>query len=152
MASIRCAHCKGTHGSVAEVRGCAGTGRTSVAVLDRPRSLQEELREFRNATPVGRYAVVNANGDAEFYSVTKPDKGRWAGYTFLSRQAGDNEYPVRAMTAQRDVLAVIASDPKSASARYGHLIGACGICSRTLTNPESLERGIGPVCAGRYGW
>lgn len=29
--------------------------------------------------------------------------------------------------------------------------GSCGRCGRALTHPESLERGIGPVCAGRMG-
>lgn len=27
--------------------------------------------------------------------------------------------------------------------------GSCGVCGRTLTNPESIESGIGPYCAGR---
>ena len=27
--------------------------------------------------------------------------------------------------------------------------GSCTCCGRTLTNPESLETGIGPICAGR---
>lgn len=29
--------------------------------------------------------------------------------------------------------------------------GTCGKCGRPLTHPESIERGIGPVC-GRGGW
>ena len=27
--------------------------------------------------------------------------------------------------------------------------GRCRVCNRQLTNPESIETGIGPVCAGR---
>jgi hypothetical protein len=27
-------------------------------------------------------------------------------------------------------------------------LGACGRCGRPLTTPESIERGLGPVCAG----
>lgn len=27
--------------------------------------------------------------------------------------------------------------------------GHCGLCGRRLTHPESLDTGIGPVCAGR---
>lgn len=27
--------------------------------------------------------------------------------------------------------------------------GRCGRCNRELTTPESIERGLGPVCAGR---
>lgn len=29
--------------------------------------------------------------------------------------------------------------------------GICGRCGRELTTPESIERGIGPVCAGLIG-
>lgn len=36
--------------------------------------------------------------------------------------------------------------------KFGKLYGVCAICGRTLTNEESIERGIGPVCAGRQGW
>lgn len=31
---------------------------------------------------------------------------------------------------------------------YGRKTGRCMICGRLLTNPESVERGIGPICAG----
>jgi hypothetical protein len=30
--------------------------------------------------------------------------------------------------------------------------GKCGCCGRKLTTPESLDRGIGPECAKRFGW
>lgn len=32
-----------------------------------------------------------------------------------------------------------------------HHEGKCGRCSRTLTTPESIERGIGPECAEKIG-
>lgn len=35
------------------------------------------------------------------------------------------------------------------AAAFGHVYGICGICGATLTDPESIERGIGPVCAGK---
>lgn len=35
------------------------------------------------------------------------------------------------------------------AAAYGHAHGICGICGATLTDPDSVERGIGPVCATR---
>jgi hypothetical protein len=34
---------------------------------------------------------------------------------------------------------------------YGMASGKCGICSRRLTTPESIERGIGPECAAKMG-
>jgi len=35
------------------------------------------------------------------------------------------------------------------AAAYGKLYGVCIVCSRELTNPESIERGIGPVCINK---
>jgi hypothetical protein len=33
---------------------------------------------------------------------------------------------------------------------WGALYGTCCVCGRTLTNEESIEAGIGPVCAGKF--
>tara|TARA_R110002110_G_scaffold279890_3_gene494735 strand:+ start:1273 stop:1770 length:498 start_codon:yes stop_codon:yes gene_type:complete len=35
------------------------------------------------------------------------------------------------------------------AAEFGHTHGACLICMKELTDPESVARGIGPVCATR---
>jgi uncharacterized CHY-type Zn-finger protein len=45
-----------------------------------------------------------------------------------------------------------ASDPEAAAIAYGRREGKCSVCSRTLTNHESIDRGIGPICAERFGW
>jgi len=34
---------------------------------------------------------------------------------------------------------------------YGHETGTCSICARTLSDPLSIQMGIGPVCAKRFG-
>lgn len=49
-------------------------------------------------------------------------------------------------------VARIARDPMAAAVEHGRLTGACAICSRTLVDPISVERGIGPICAERFGW
>lgn len=46
----------------------------------------------------------------------------------------------------------VASDPMQAAIAYGRREGACAICGRTLTNHESIDRGIGPICAENFGW
>jgi len=33
---------------------------------------------------------------------------------------------------------------------HGNIIGKCARCGRTLTNPKSVARGLGPVCACKY--
>ena len=44
---------------------------------------------------------------------------------------------------------VLVGDPKAAALAYAKASGNCYKCDRTLTTPESLAAGIGPVCSGR---
>jgi ribosome-binding protein aMBF1 (putative translation factor) len=45
-----------------------------------------------------------------------------------------------------------AADPKAAAIAYGRRTGECAICGRLLTNHASIDLGIGPICAGKWGW
>lgn len=47
-----------------------------------------------------------------------------------------------------DVASVQPMTLKEA-AKFGHMYGVCFVCCRPLTDPESVQRGIGPVCAKR---
>lgn len=53
--------------------------------------------------------------------------------------------------AEAEILAVSA-DPRAAAVAYGKRFGRCSVCNRELTDEASVEAGIGPVCAKRYGW
>lgn len=59
---------------------------------------------------------------------------------------------VRACTEEttRQVLRFIA-DPQAAAKAYGQETGVCCICSATLRSEWRL-RGIGPICAQKFGW
>lgn len=121
-------------------------------LLAQPRkALDIEEDNERPDVPAGRYAVDNADGELRFYKVDRPTEGRWEGYTFVKVLASDEEHPVRGKAAV-SVLEKIAMDPAAASTRYGHEIGRCGICNRTLTDEDSRARGIGPICAAKVGW
>lgn len=52
----------------------------------------------------------------------------------------------------KSVLTEAANDPLTAAIRYGKVSGSCSCCGRELTDPQSIERGIGPICAVKYGW
>lgn len=104
-----------------------------------------------SAVPAGRYALVNESRGIEFYRVDKPSEGKWAGKTFVKRQAGDDFYTM-SRSHQQDALRAIAGDPKAAMLRYGIELGRCGHCGRTLTNDESRALGIGPVCREKIGF
>lgn len=45
-----------------------------------------------------------------------------------------------------------AADPLAAAQLYGKVTGSCSCCGRELTVKESIERGIGPICATKFGW
>ncbi|MFZ0749372.1 MAG: DUF6011 domain-containing protein, partial [Pyrinomonadaceae bacterium] len=46
-----------------------------------------------------------------------------------------------------ELLQEFNQNPTDAFERYGRKTGACGVCDRPLTNPVSIRRGIGPICA-----
>lgn len=53
-----------------------------------------------------------------------------------------------------DVKAVLfeaANDPLTAAIRYGKETGSCSCCGRDLTNKQSIELGIGPICREKFG-
>jgi hypothetical protein len=104
--------------------------------------------------PAGRYALKD--DEWAFYEVNKPTEGRWAGYTFIKRLVGApgqyQKYPIEAAAKRNALLERIERDPKQAMIDYGLQSGVCGRCSSPLTDPVSLERGIGPKCASKDGW
>lgn len=53
---------------------------------------------------------------------------------------------------QQTRILAAAADPEAAAVAYGRRTGQCAVCRRTLTVGESIDRGIGPVCAERMGW
>jgi hypothetical protein len=106
--------------------------------------------------PAGRYVLEALDGTLGFFQVDQPKEGtKWFGWTFVKRLFGSpqdyRKVPLRGKDA-RDALQAIALDPKAAMARYGKESGICGNCASPLTDPDSLARGLGPICAANLGW
>jgi hypothetical protein len=93
----------------------------------------------------GRYAVEH-NGVLKFFKVKN---GNRAGFIFLDVQASDEWHAIRNLTYIREIVSLIAQDQDAAMIRYGHELGECGRCGRTLTDEASRAAGIGPVCASK---
>lgn len=124
---------------------------SSLIELLRAAPRRERTADYHAAPSVepGHYAIVDhGTGEVIFALVDCPKEGKWAGRTFVSLLSGDNRTPVRDAEARRKLLGAIALD-SSSLARYGQLIGSCGVCNRTLTDEVSRQRGIGPECAKR---
>jgi hypothetical protein len=66
------------------------------------------------------------------------------------RIVGGNFRPGRDATAEVIArIAAIAADPLAAGIAYAQLTSSCSVCGRHLENQDSVDAGIGPVCAGR---
>ena len=61
---------------------------------------------------------------------------------FIATSAATDEH--------KQALTMIAQNPKDAAVRYGRQTGKCACCGRGLTNKQSIELGIGPICAERW--
>ena len=98
----------------------------------------------------GRYAILNDNGTWDFYRVTER-KGRFGGtpYLVMMRQSGD-PYLFLNRSAATEIYTLINANPKDAMRQYGIQLGHCGKCGKSLTDPESRRRGIGPDCWSRF--
>lgn len=100
--------------------------------------------------PEGYYAI-DFDDTVRFMRVDVPTKGKWTGRTFVSVQASDEFHPIRNADKRNAILKAIEDQGiKESMVRYGHLIGRCGVCNRTLTDEVSRAMGIGPVCRERF--
>lgn len=75
------------------------------------------------------------------------------GEAYLGKIAQGRFLKVRSCEAITEAEVVkVASDPKAEAIAYGRRTGSCACCGRELTNAESIALGIGPICAGKFGW
>lgn len=109
----------------------------------------DELAQLEQEVRAARYFIVDpTNGEERFFKVSKgAEGGRWEGKTFLEVQASDYFYPVKDAYHRLEVYKEIQKDPVNAMNLYGMKLGVCGVCGRTLTDRDSILRGIGPICA-----
>jgi hypothetical protein len=77
-----------------------------------------------------------------------------ANYTYLGKITPQGEIKVQlpipyAQVMEKDIQALI-DNPELALMEEGKLTNTCCCCGRQLTNPLSVELGIGPICRGYY--
>jgi hypothetical protein len=46
----------------------------------------------------------------------------------------------------------VCNDPFGEAIKHGKLTGNCACCGKALSDPKSVEMGIGPICAKKYGF
>jgi hypothetical protein len=104
----------------------------------------QKASQVAQGEPLPGYYAVPWRGVLRFYCV-REGQGRWAGRRFLNRfRSDDLDRPTRQEV--EDVYAAILADPAAASKCFSDETVCCQVCGRRLTDPESREIGIGPIC------
>lgn len=98
----------------------------------------------------------------EHLSISKaPATGRNAGAlyvkarddygTYLGKIQGGKFFASRECKPEHTAeILEVSQDPKAAAIAYGKRTGVCCVCGRELTDPASIEAGIGPICEGKF--
>jgi hypothetical protein len=70
---------------------------------------------------------------------------------YLGKILGGEFSPAKACTPlDQQAIVAVSADPLKEAIAYGRKTGVCACCGRELTDPESIERGIGPICASKW--
>lgn len=93
----------------------------------------------------------SANPGAIYVKERKPS-GELPG-AYLGKVLRGSFFRGRDCTDEAEAAIVdISKDPAAAAVAYGHKFGRCSVCNRELSDAESVARGIGPICAEKYGF
>ena len=118
------------------------------------RSLKAPLRDEAKASTKMSFGDVQPG----YYYLTAED----IFIVVVMNKAGDRRYAKKLVVREQNgrkkaewlyapglVLGVAGLEPMTLeqAAQFGHLHGVCFKCCKPLTDPESVKRGMGPVCA-----
>lgn len=118
--------------------------------------LDNEWPQVQVLAGEGRVRIVlckGAKGDYLKLSYTEALKAKMFDWAYVGIALPDDS--VRRKGAHRafdtiiDALSEFGDDAVKALALFGKSTGICGCCGRTLTDPLSITRGVGPICWGR---
>lgn len=111
---------------------------------------------FKKAKGTGlKYPKLRLGG---FMFSPAPEHGKNAGAiyvkqdgTYLGKIMGGKLFAYTDEATKAEIVKV-AQQPHESAVAYGKMFGACAVCNRALSDSESVERGIGPICAEKFGW
>ena len=102
---------------------------------------------------MGEITFVPASANSRYPGAIFVKGGRAFEAPYYGRIEGGKFFKSGQCSADQEKVAMaLVNDPQKAVEAYGQLTGNCAICNRLLTDPESVKRGIGPICADRFGW
>jgi|TARA_R110001592_G_scaffold185043_3_gene428973 hypothetical protein len=128
-----------------------------LAILDKTEGLERRYsngREF--VTKKVQFPKVRV-GDLVFSKASDSSKNAGAVYIkyqkeYIGKVLGGYYLPVNSPCDEViSEIKKICKDPLDSAIAYGKRTGNCAVCSRDLTRHDSIDRGIGPICAERLG-
>lgn len=110
---------------------------------------------FANARERGLKKLMLRLGDFKFAPDRRDPSLIWVNHRdrdgWLARIKDGKLFKSYACTpAQAEEITMLAADPATAAVAYGKATSNCAVCGKFLENPESVARGIGPICWGKY--
>jgi len=98
---------------------------------------------FRAAELAFSLAPPHGKNAGAVYVKRGPDyQGKIVGSMFVPAASCATDTP--------DNVVAVARDPRGEAVKHGKLTGVCSCCGRQLTDPISIEMGIGPICASNW--
>lgn len=158
---MRCGSCKSENVTIDHVKSCFGVGSvlTKAPELGGFAKKYVDSRDFQpmatapEPLPDSCYALQDEKG-LVFYEVNTGKKGtKWEGFQFLSRLIGHPgtwlKTPVKGAN-KAAVMNLLRQDPLEAARLFSKTFTVCAACGSPLSDPESIERAMGPVCIARF--
>ncbi len=128
-----------------------------LAILDKTEGVERRYSNGREyVTKKVQFPKVRV-GDLVFSKASDSSNNAGAVYIkyqkeYIGKVLGGYYLPVN--SPSDEVISEIKSickDPLDSAIAYGKRTGNCAVCSRDLTRHDSIDRGIGPICAERLG-
>lgn len=121
---------------------------TAKRVIERT-ARENKTKEFTDAKPVAEKLIDGVYVlDGKYIKLKHNQAGtRQYGVVFNPQSEGWDYTP--GIVAKLTPAHRLTEDQAKA---FGDLYGSCCHCHRLLTDEESIRRGIGPICAEKYGW
>lgn len=110
---------------------------------------------FARVNPTLRKPALNVG---QYRFSPAPDNGRNPGAIYVKHEGQylgkmlGGKFLARCTQEAMDAVLGIAADPLGKAIEHGKITGRCAICNRNLKDEDSTGRGIGPVCAKKFGW
>lgn len=132
----------------------------------------EAANEVAPAIPNGFYTVIIDAagtyrtlrvGECPDYFTVKPgtqlisflngpdNTSDYKGFAFLAGRKVSIWSKFKTADALRQAADMLVADPMTGASEYVKRSNRCFVCNRPLTTPESIARGIGPICAEAIG-